>query len=302
MTSKAQKIKLGVFVIATASLLALVLVVFGGLRLWETRDRYYIVFDESVLGLVDGAEVTFAGIRVGSVKSITLAPGDATKVRVAIEVKEGQPIRGDTTAVLSLAGITGLKVIDLRGGSAASPRLAAGSVIPTGQTMLDKLEQQAKGIVDQSTEIMGRANQVMANLEAITKPSQYASIEELFANAKAVSANMALTSAELQGMVSENRTMIRASLASVDQATKSANALLVTANGLVANDLPKMVVNANAFVDDLRGVVRTNQTHLGSALFDLRQASRSFKDLARDLRQRPSRLLLSTPTGERKLP
>jgi hypothetical protein len=35
---------------------------------------------------------------------------------------------------------------------------------------------------------------------------------------------------------------------------------------------------------------------------DLAQASRSFKDLVRDLRQSPSRLLFSKPPPERKLP
>jgi hypothetical protein len=37
-------------------------------------------------------------------------------------------------------------------------------------------------------------------------------------------------------------------------------------------------------------------------MFDLRQASRSFKELARDVRQKPSRLLFSTTPSERKLP
>ena len=35
---------------------------------------------------------------------------------------------------------------------------------------------------------------------------------------------------------------------------------------------------------------------------DLRQASRNFKELAREVRQRPSRLLYSSPAPERKLP
>ena len=52
----------------------------------------------------------------------------------------------------------------------------------------------------------------------------------------------------------------------------------------------------------LRGVVRDNGAYLRSSMFDLRQASRSFKELAREVRQRPSRLLFSNSPGERKLP
>jgi phospholipid/cholesterol/gamma-HCH transport system substrate-binding protein len=295
MTTKAQKIRLGIFAVAAGALMVLVLVVFAGLRLWEHHERYRIVFGGSVLGLEEGADVTFAGIRVGSIASIGLMPGDASRVQVVIEVEPGLPIHRDTTASLSMAGITGLKVIDLKGGSAAMPRLPPGATIAAGEATLDRVQRQAQAVIDQTTEIMGRANQVMQNLEQITAPGQYASIGEFFDHARVASEQLAATTTELHALVSENRTKVGAALADFDQLTHSARGVLTT-------DMPRLVASASALVDDVRGVVRADQSQLASSLFDLRQASRSFKDLARDLRQRPSRLLMSSAPPGRRLP
>jgi hypothetical protein len=49
-------------------------------------------------------------------------------------------IEGDRAIVVvdgDLAGITGLRVIDLHGGSLSSPRLAPGAQIAQGDTLLD---------------------------------------------------------------------------------------------------------------------------------------------------------------------
>ena len=295
MPTKGQKIRLGAFVIATAALVVLVAVVFGGLRLWEGRDRYYVEFEGSVLGLEEGAEVTFGGIKVGNVDAIALARGAPGTIRVAIEVDEDLPIKADTTAVLAMAGVTGLRVIDLRGGSADAPRLAPGATIAKGETTLDKLERRAQQIVEDSSSIMTKANQVLDNLVEITGPQQYASLGETFEHARVASANLAGASEELRLMVRENRVALRGSLEAVQATATSASTLL-------DQQVPRLVTDAGALVDELRGVVRQNGTQLGSAMYDLRQASRSFKELARELRQRPSRLLRSDAPSERRLP
>jgi phospholipid/cholesterol/gamma-HCH transport system substrate-binding protein len=161
MTTKAQKIRIGMFTLVTGVLAAVTLIAFGGIRFWEHRDRYTIVVDGTVYGLQDGAQVFANGIRVGSVEELTVPQDDPSKVVVTIKVKSGTPVRADTRAMLQTAGITGLKVIDLRGGTLAAPPLPPGSSIAQGDTTLDKIEKQAQSIVDQSHQLMTRANRVM---------------------------------------------------------------------------------------------------------------------------------------------
>ena len=52
----------------------------------------------------------------------------------------------------------------------------------------------------------------------------------------------------------------------------------------------------------VRGLVAENRAPLAAAIADLRQASRSFKELAREVREQPSRLLMSSARPDRRLP
>ena len=291
MATKTQKIRVGLFAAVSATLLAIVLVVFGGVRFWAKTDTYRIEIDDTAYGLQEGAKVHFNGIRVGTVTDLRLAD-DQRRVAVTIAVKRGTPVRTDTKAIMKMAGITGLKEIDLVGGDPAAQPLAAGSTIPQGETFLDKLEARAEQIADQSTKLMERANQLVENLVAISDPKDYEALRE---SAKLTADNLAQASATLRGMVGENRVALRESIESINATAKSASEIL-------DKRVSSLVGRADNLVGQLDGMVRDNQGGLRAAVFDLRQASRSFKDLAREVRQRPSRLLFSKPPADRKLP
>lgn len=295
MTTKAQKIRVGAFVAITAALLGVVLIVFGGVTFWQKKSTYHIEFSGSVIGLEKGATVYLNGMTVGRVDDIVPSPGDLAKVLVTITVKRSTPIHADTRAILSFAGITGLKVIDLRGGSLSAPRLPSGGLIAEGETVLDKLEKQATQIADQSTQLMTTANRIVENLATLTDPKKFEGIDKIVEASRVTADNLATTSATLNQMVSENRVALKSSLANIDAATKSA------AN-LMDQQVAGLIGKAGEFLTGLEGMVRSNEGQLRSTVFDLRQASRNFKELSRDLRQKPSRLLFSNTPGERKLP
>ncbi len=306
MPDKTHKIRIGLFVIGTAALAALALVVFGGVRFWSPSDHYVIHFEDSVLGLETGAQVYVNGIRAGKVESIELDPDDMRKVIVGIEVKRGTPVHSDVKATLSLAGITGVKLIDLTGGTSQAPLLAVGGEIPVGKSTLDRLEAQAETIANQAgalsaqaTEMMKRATKVIDNVVADTDPARFdemqAGLRAVLVRAQSTTDNLAATSAALHSIVTENREAVKHTLATVDRAAASAA-------DLMAGPFAKVVTGANDFVASLKELVHDNETPLRSAVFDLRQASRSFKELARDVRERPSRLLFSAAPDERKLP
>lgn len=278
--TRSQKLRLGIFTAAATGALAVVLVVFAGLKFWERRDHYTVYFDDSVMGLEEGAPVSFSGIKVGTVDSIGVDPGDLRRVKVVIEVRAGLPIRTDTTATLQYAGITGLKVIDLHGGDVRAARLAPGGVIATGQSAIDRFQHQADALLAQSQQIMESANRVIDNLATVTDPAQFAGVAEIIAHARVASGNLAAISGDLREMLGENRGAMKRAVASIDRVTGEAGGL----------------------VGDLRAMVRANAGTLRTTLFDLRQASRSMKELARDLKRKPSRLLFSDAAGDRRLP
>jgi len=275
MASRNRKIVAGVFAIAAIALAALALLAFGGLRVLRGGDVYHVEYEGSVYGLVDGANVYLSGVRVGTVDKLEVSPDDPDRVRVRIVVRTGTPVRADTRAVLQFAGITGLKVIDLRGGSSRSPALSPGSTIAAGETILDKLEKRAEELAEQTTAMMARANKILDNVAAVTDPAG-----ELAQAATRGATDLAAAGATLRAIAAENRAGIRRSIEAIGQ----------TARG------------ADDVIAQLKSALRENTPALRASMFDLRQASRSLKDLAREVRQRPSRLLFSGAPRDRRMP
>ena len=275
MANRGRKIRAGLFALAAAALAALAILAFGAMRLLRGGDVYHVEYEGTVYGLDEGANVYMSGVRVGNVDGIELSPADPRRVRVRIVVEDGTPVRTDTLAMLQLAGITGLKVIDLRGGSPDTPRLAPGGTIAAGETTLDKLERRAAELADRTVAMMDRAKDILDNVAAVTDPDG-----ELARSARRGAEDLAVAGATLRAIATENRDGIRRAIAAVDRTARSTDEV----------------------VGQVKGLLRDNGASLRAMMFDLRQASRSLKDLAREVRQRPSRLLFSGTPKDRRMP
>lgn len=284
MTTRQTRIRVGVFATGALGLLAFVLVAFGAFRVLEHHNYYTIEFPDSVLGLDSGASVYFDGIEVGTVNDIAVSPDDLAKVRVEIAVKRDAPVHADTLAYISMTGFTGLKTIDLKGGTAGSPLLASDGQLKAGQSTIDRLEAQAEQLVDASSIVLARAKkiadnaqQVTDNLVAATDPKPIAAIT---AQALQAATSLAGSSKEVEAMLAENRAALKQSLASLATASRGASDVIA----------------------EVHGVVDGGAGQIQAMLGDLRQASRSFKELAREVRDKPSRLLYSNAPSDRRLP
>ena len=153
------------FAVVAGALLALVLVVFAGVHFWKRAQRYTIVFDEH--GVRPRERCRRSPQRHPRRQASTTSASrrrTCGNVRVAIEVEDGTPIRTDTSAILRCAGITGLKVDRPARRHSRRPRLAAGAHDPaSGETHARQARRtQAEDMVDQSAELMDRANQIAA--------------------------------------------------------------------------------------------------------------------------------------------
>lgn len=293
-TTKQQKIRIGLFAVVTGALLGLVVVVFGGFHVWRDRASYVVVFDTSVYGLEGGADVYLNGVRVGHVQGLAIDKHDFRRVDVTLEIDGSTPVRTDTKAYLQSAGITGLKVIDLRDGTPGAPRLAENGVIPVGASTLDSLEKQAKEVTDQASELMKRANAIVAKTDQVI--DQVATpLGDVATTTQTASHSLAHATAALDDMIAENRGAVKATLADVSQAARGTSEL-------IDNQVTGLVTSAGDVIAQLRDALRNDNQQVRAAMTDLRQASRTFKELARDVKQKPSRLLFSSPQPDRKLP
>src|SRR3954470_927152 len=79
----------------------------------DKSKHYDVLFSQAVDGLAPGSAVTFSGVPVGQVKSISLLPKTPEFVRVRISVNEDTPILAGTTATIKGVGFTGVSQIQL---------------------------------------------------------------------------------------------------------------------------------------------------------------------------------------------
>lgn len=122
----------------------------GGYSKEESFKYYEIHTQESVAGLGIKAPVRLLGVEVGSVEEISIYNQDELGVNIRIKVKNNTPIKEDTFATLQLQGITGLKFVQLQGGSKNSKDLVSihGKlpVIPFKESFLATIDRQSEHI------------------------------------------------------------------------------------------------------------------------------------------------------------
>ncbi|MCK9583506.1 MAG: MlaD family protein [Candidatus Cloacimonetes bacterium] len=150
MVSKATKVRLGVFLVAGAVLVLVFAAAVAGNRLTQKWDSYFIVFDNyPVSGLQVGGNVNYQGIKVGRVEDVRIDPKDVNRVIVTINIEPGTPIKEDTEAVLSTAILTGIKSVEIKGGTNEAKNMIPGSQIKSGSTLIDDISDRAMNIVEQ---------------------------------------------------------------------------------------------------------------------------------------------------------
>jgi len=112
----------------------------------QEMQKYYIYFDESVLGLNLDAPVKYRGISVGKVKRLRISPSNSEQVEVLIDILKTTPIKQSTRAKLTSQGITGLSYINLSQGDKNDVLLLSSGddnypTIKTVPSLFTKLEE-----------------------------------------------------------------------------------------------------------------------------------------------------------------
>jgi ABC-type transporter Mla subunit MlaD len=103
--------RIGVFVLASLILLAILITLFGGSgTVFKAYHTYYIVFDYAP-GVGEGTPVRRSGVRIGQVQSVQL-DDNTGKVRVAIRIDSPHVLYEDDEPVLVQGALSGDTSID----------------------------------------------------------------------------------------------------------------------------------------------------------------------------------------------
>ncbi len=201
MATKAQKVRLSVFLIISGTILLTFFVVLAGSRLLKRMDWYVIEYkDISVTGLEPGAAVKYQGVPVGRVTALSLK--DAATVLVEIEVERGTPIKENSEAILTMVGITGLKFVEIIGGTEDSDILEVGGTIVAGESVFETISGRAEVI-------LAKLEQVLNNLNIMLSPKSTESLQNVLASINDMSEQVNL-------LLTDNREHITNSITHLD--------------------------------------------------------------------------------------
>lgn len=117
---RTKLIKLGSFVVVGVIFFIFILYLIGRQQnLFDKTFRVQTVF-ENVDGLQKGSSVWFAGVKIGTVKSIDIESSTAVKLTMNITSDNKQFIKKDAVASIGSDGFIGNKLVIISGGSSAA--------------------------------------------------------------------------------------------------------------------------------------------------------------------------------------
>lgn len=337
MITRSQRIRLGIFVVVTLAILLTLLVMVVGSSLWADRDTYYVGYKISVSGLEVGAPVKYNGVRVGRVERIQIDPDEVSRTVVTISLESDTPVKENAKAVLNVQGITGLKFIELVGGTSDAPTLAPGSNIAAGRSVVDKLTGQAENIsvkaemlVNQLlaltgdsnralvTDVLDRTGSLMNTLDRVVGDNAD-DVTELLQSLARASNKLTAALDEIRATAQEARQAVagirRAAVEVLDG--KRVAAVLDQAHGAlgdirarvgkqemgkVVDILRKLLSRTDSMIERVDLILMRSREDIHVSLRYLAEAAENFRDFSRLIREDPSRLLRQQERRERILP
>ena len=321
MATKSQKIRLSIFLILSGAVFLIFFFILVGGQFLKRTDAYHIIYhDISITGLESGASVKLNGVPVGRVNG--LFAKSAAEVQVDIEVAHGTPIASDTQAVLNYIGVTGLKYVELTGGTAAAPVLPPGGNINAGQSLLDIVSGQANVII-------GKLEMALNNLNAITGPQTNQNLQNVLSSFAGVAAQLdtlfmfnrinltyAITHADTVMM------QLSAAAVKLDNAVTTANNILksgdiqATAANLrtitntvqaeldsmklveLSNELRNVLINTNSMATHYDILAVRGRDDILRALRNMEEALDNFREITNIIRENPSVLIRGRTTSQ----
>jgi phospholipid/cholesterol/gamma-HCH transport system substrate-binding protein len=239
-----QAVKVGVF--ATICLVVLAVLI------WKIEDwnpfghgstQHIDALFPSVAGLDEKAAVRIAGVRVGKVDSIGLAP-DGRSARISLLLERVVPLTQGAKARITDMGLLGDKYVELIPGPENAPPLPPGAVLHgTAPVSFDDAMAKLDSIGDSIQSAVGSfgGGNLGGNINNLVHDLQ-------------------LTSEQIRALVAENRLGVAATVRNVD-------ALSAT----LAQELPKISSQTQRALDEVADAIAENRDNFKASMGNIKE-------------------------------
>lgn len=128
-TNNKRAIIIGIFIFLGLAILIITILTLGSQhKTFEKSVTVKAIFDD-VNGLQKGNNIWFSGVKIGTVKRISISGNAKVEVSLDIEEHSHQFIRKDAKAKISTDGLIGNKIVVIYGGSLQVPEVESGDVL-----------------------------------------------------------------------------------------------------------------------------------------------------------------------------
>ncbi|PID26818.1 MAG: hypothetical protein CR982_08360 [Candidatus Cloacimonadota bacterium] len=199
MVSRAQKIRVFIFIGSILLLLGYTAFLLVGRKLLEQNDTYFIrLKKQSVTGLSVGQDVRYYGINIGKITDISINRDDISEIIVEVSIKSGTPIKKSTTAELNFLGITGLKIIELSGGENDDEDLEPLGFIKSKKGVISDITGKAE-VITEKVELL------LNNIIELTSSDNRESISNILESSSTLVSRIDSISSGINMLLSKNR-------------------------------------------------------------------------------------------------
>ncbi len=151
-SSNKRAVVVGIFVVIGLAFLIAGILMVGSITGTFKEKMHVTSFFDEVGGLQVGNNVWFSGVKVGTVKDISLHGNSQVEVHVNIETRSQEYIRKDAKIKISSDGLIGNKILVIYGGSANAQQVKEGDTLIVEETfntedMVDMLQENNKNIL-----------------------------------------------------------------------------------------------------------------------------------------------------------
>lgn len=289
MDTKINFLKIGIF-ISTFLILLIVTIFWLGKYGFENKkfDEYSTFFNESVSGLNVGSSIKYMGFEVGSVKEIKINPNNSEEIQIDLLIKKDTPIKEDNFAILGNIGITGLKYIELKGGSNEANLLKSNEngirIIPSRISALSTLVNSTEDITNELLTVLDGMKKVL-NEENLKNFSQLLrNSEKSMDNIEKFSAYLIQNEKKLDDLIYALSKWADKGVISFAAIKKSAN----TFNSLSTEFRSEL--KKGSF--DIKDMSQESFDNLNSVLKSLEITLLQLQNLINDMKESPSDLIL----------
>lgn len=299
METKANYVLVGIFTLA-------VCILAFGFVYWIARygDKAETATLEirilgSVTGLAEGSQVLFNGIKVGTVRRLSIDGNNPDAVIAQTEVNTTTPITRSTQATLGFAGLTGQAFIELKGGKLNEPMLleeaakedliaridadpsVVNNLLQKAQTILERVDTAVGSIESFITEVKGPLVDTVSNTRKFT--------DALAKNSDVID-KFSQSAEDVQAVVREARQM----MTRLNTASTRVDGVLAKLDKQLSDEDGSVVREARQTLQSYRSVADNLNTRLGPITDNLNRFSgqglRDVQSLVNESRQSVQRI------------